>query len=62
MEQLSKKMKFSLDVPWKKLPADIRRLLLHGTEKEMRFTYESKRNRYDFVHHFEGIIGNLDRR
>ncbi|MBK8791201.1 MAG: excinuclease ABC subunit UvrA [Holophagaceae bacterium] len=62
MEQLSKKMKFSLDVPWKKLPADIRRLLLHGTEKEMRFTYESKRNRYDFVHHFEGIIGNLERR
>jgi len=62
LEQLAKKMKFSLDVPWKKLPSDIRRLLLHGTEKEMRFTYESKRNRYDFVHHFEGIIGNLDRR
>ena len=62
MDQLAKKMKFSLDLPWKKLPADIRRLLLHGTEKEMRFTYESKRNRYDFVHHFEGIIGNLDRR
>ncbi|MBK9797556.1 MAG: excinuclease ABC subunit UvrA [Holophagaceae bacterium] len=62
LEQLAKKMKFSLDVPWKKLPADVRRLLLHGTEKEMRFTYESKRNRYDFVHHFEGIIGNLDRR
>ncbi len=64
LEQLARKLKFSLDVPWKKLPADIRRLLLHGTDKEMRFTYESKRNRnrYDFVHHFEGIIGNLDRR
>jgi len=62
MDQLSRKLKFSLDVPWKKLPADVRRLLLHGTDKEMRFTYESKRNRYDFVHHFEGIIGNLDRR
>jgi excinuclease ABC subunit A len=62
LDQLARKMKFSLDTPWKKLPADIRRLLLHGTEKEMRFTYESKRNRYDFVHHFEGIIGNLDRR
>ena len=64
LDQLARKMKFSLDMPWKKLPADIRRLLLHGTDKEMRFTYESKRNhnRYDFVHHFEGIIGNLDRR
>jgi excinuclease ABC subunit A len=62
MDQLARKLKFSLDAPWKKLPADIRRLLLHGTEKEMRFTYESKRSRYDFVHHFEGIIGNLERR
>ncbi len=64
LEQLAKKQKFSLDVPWKKLPADVRRLLLHGTDKEMRFTYESKRNRnrYDFVHHFEGIVGNLERR
>ena len=62
LEQLARKAKFSLDTPWRKLSADIRRLLLHGTEKEMRFTYESKRNRYDFVHHFEGIIGNLERR
>ena len=62
MEQLSRKLKFSLEMPWKKLPSDIRRLLLHGTEKEMRFTYESKRSRYDFTHHFEGIIGNLERR
>ncbi|HEX9009036.1 MAG TPA: excinuclease ABC subunit UvrA [Holophagaceae bacterium] len=62
MEQLSRKLKFSLDTPWKKLGSEIRRLLLHGTEKEMRFTYESKRNRYDFMHSFEGIIGNLERR
>ena len=62
LDQLARKLKFSLDTPWKKLPADIRRLLLHGTEKEMRFTYESKRSRYDFTHHFEGIIGNLERR
>jgi len=62
MEQLARKLKFSLDTPWKRLPSDIRRLLLHGTEKEMRFTYESKRSRYDFTHHFEGIIGNLERR
>ncbi|WP_026853218.1 excinuclease ABC subunit UvrA [Geothrix fermentans] len=62
LDQLARKAKFSLDTPWKKLPADIRRLLLYGTEKEMRFTYEGKKSRYDFVHHFEGIIGNLERR
>ncbi|MBI4912601.1 MAG: excinuclease ABC subunit UvrA [Acidobacteria bacterium] len=62
MEQLARKLKFSLDVPWKKLPADIRRLLLHGTDRQMRFTYESKRSRYEFVHEYEGVIGNLERR
>jgi excinuclease ABC subunit A len=62
LDQLARKAKFSLDTPWRKLPADVRRLLLHGTEKEMRFTYEGKKSRYDFVHHFEGIIGNLERR
>ncbi len=62
LDQLARKLKFSLDTPWKKLPADIRRMLLHGTEKEMSFTYESKRSRYDFTHAFEGIIGNLERR
>ncbi|HJW08419.1 MAG TPA: hypothetical protein VJ483_02225, partial [Holophagaceae bacterium] len=59
MEQLAKKLKFDLDLPWKKLPKDIRDLLLHGTEKQMRFSYESKRNRYDFMHQFEGIVGGL---
>jgi excinuclease ABC subunit A len=38
-------------------------MLLHGTGgKELRFSYENKRNRYDFTHAFEGIVGNLDRR
>ena len=62
LEQLARKAKFSLDTPWKKLPADIRRLLLHGTEREMRFTYEGKKSRYDFMHQFEGILGGLQRR
>ncbi len=62
LDQLARKLKFSLDTPWKKLGADIRKVLLHGLTKEMRFTYESKRNRYDFFHSFEGIIGNLERR
>ena len=62
LDQLGRKLKFSLDTPWKKLPADTRRLLLHGTEKEMRFQYEGKKSRYDFMHQFEGIIGGLQRR
>jgi len=62
MEQLARKLKFSLEVPWKKLPAEVRRVLLHGTDRAMRFTYEGKRSKYEFLHEFEGVVGNLERR
>ena len=62
MEQLAEKLRFSLETPWKKLPGDIRTLLLHGSAKTMRFHYEKGRNKYDFMHTYEGVIGNLERR
>ncbi len=62
MDQLSAKLGFSLDTPWRKLPADIREVILHGSSKAMRFKYEKGRSRYEFLHTFEGIIGNLERR
>ena len=63
LKSLAKKFRFSLETPWKKLPARIRRLLLYGTEgQEVRFEYTSKRT--SFVHHsaYEGVIRNLERR
>jgi len=62
MDQLAKAMHFSLDTPWKKLEEEVRQIVLHGTRKAMRFTYESRKSRYEFTHHYEGIIGNLERR
>ncbi|MBP1627401.1 MAG: Excinuclease subunit [Holophagaceae bacterium] len=62
MEQLALAMRFSLDTPWKKLDEEVRQIVLHGTRKAMRFTYESKKSRYEFTHNYEGIIGNLERR
>ncbi|MCE1229202.1 MAG: excinuclease ABC subunit UvrA [Firmicutes bacterium] len=62
LEQLSAKLHFSLDVPWKKLPAEIREILLHGSSRTMRFKYEKGRSKYEFLHAFEGVIGNLERR
>jgi excinuclease ABC subunit A len=62
MDQLSSKLDFSLDVPWKKLPSEIREILLHGSSRAMRFKYEKGRSKYEFLHTFEGVIGNLERR
>jgi excinuclease ABC subunit A len=63
LKSLARKFRFSLDTPWKKLPARICRLLLYGSEgQEVRFEYRSKRT--SFVHHsaYEGVIRNLERR
>ena len=62
MDQLADKLRFSLDTPWKKLPADIREILLHGSSRAMRFKYEKGRSKYEFLHTFEGVIGNMERR
>ncbi|HWQ07934.1 MAG TPA: excinuclease ABC subunit UvrA, partial [Holophaga sp.] len=62
MDQLADKLRFSLDTPWKKLPSDIREILLHGSSRAMRFKYEKGRSKYEFLHTFEGVIGNMERR
>jgi len=60
--QLSKVLAFSLETPWKKLSADVRRVLLYGLDRKMKFVYQNKGNRYEFMHNFEGVVGNLERR
>jgi excinuclease ABC subunit A len=60
--QLAKAMDFRLETPWKKLPADIRKVLLYGLDRKMKFVYQNKGNRYEFLHNFEGVVGNLERR
>jgi len=62
MGQLAKAMGFSLETPWKKLSAEVRQVLLHGLDRKMKFVYQNKGNRYEFMHNFEGVVGNLERR
>ena len=62
LEQLGRALSFRLDTPWKKLSADVRQVLLHGLDRKMKFIYQNKGNRYEFMHNFEGVVGNLERR
>ncbi|MCL1894470.1 MAG: excinuclease ABC subunit UvrA [Holophagaceae bacterium] len=62
MEQIAKTFRFNMDTPWKKLSENARHVLLHGTAKKLRFTYESRVGHHEFTHSFEGVIGNLERR
>ncbi len=60
---LSKKYKFSLDVPVSELPDEIMDIMLYGTKGEkIKIVRESERGKYEMNTTFEGIINNLERR
>ena len=64
LNALAKKFDFSLGTPWKRLPARIQRLILHGSgDQEVRFEFCTAKGSA-FIHRstFEGVIPNLQRR
>ncbi len=63
VESLAEDLGFSLDTPWRKLPAKVRKMLLTGSGKrEISFSLKSKRSSYQWQGVFEGIVPRLDRR
>ncbi len=63
LEGLSTDLKFSLDVPWKRLSAKAKEAVLHGYEYEIHVKY---RNRYgrtrNYSTGFEGVVPFIERR
>jgi len=63
LASLSKYYKFSLDVPWKKLPKNIKDIILFGSnDDEIKFSYDDGYEKYSTKKNFEGVINNLERR
>src|SRR6185369_12149670 len=63
VETLAKGMGFSLDTPWKKLPAEAKRMILEGSgDKELSFNLTGKKSSYSWTGKFEGVVPMLDRR
>lgn len=65
MESLAKHYKFSLEVPWKKLPEKIKKIILYGSEdEEIRFTVDSWDDSeiWTYKDVFEGVLNQLRRR
>ncbi|MBN2407839.1 MAG: excinuclease ABC subunit UvrA [Elusimicrobia bacterium] len=65
MEAVAKKMGFSLDTPFGKLPGKIRELLLYGSRDKFKFEFsmgEGGQNRYQKYSQFEGVVSELSRR
>ncbi|MGN6374122.1 MAG: excinuclease ABC subunit UvrA, partial [Sphingomonas sp.] len=60
---LAREFDFSLETPWKDLPPEVQRIILHGTRgKPVTLRFVDGRKSYDVKKPFEGVIGNLNRR
>ena len=57
IEQLSKAAKFPLDVPWKKLPKEVRELILHGSgAREIKWRWKSEKGEYNWSSSYKGLV------
>ncbi|MDY7094771.1 MAG: excinuclease ABC subunit UvrA [Acidobacteriota bacterium] len=60
---LADELGFSLDQPWKKLPAKAKKAILYGTgDLEMTFEFSGKKSSYQWQGSYEGVIPTLERR
>jgi excinuclease ABC subunit A len=64
LKSLAKKLRFSLQTPWRDLPESVRRLLLSGSgEEKVSFEYRTRSGSAFAAHsRFEGVTANLERR
>jgi len=62
LEALAERFGFSLDVPFKKLPRKVQKVILYGSDEEIVVRYDFERGRGEYYTTWEGIIPNLRRR
>ena len=59
LKQLAEQLPFDADVPWKKLPEETRRIILHGAG-ERQFAFKLRRMREAKAAPFPGVIADLE--
>lgn len=54
---------FSMDLPWRELPAKAQNVILQGSGGDkIKFVYDDNARKYETVKTFEGVLPNLERR
>ena len=63
LESLATHYGFSLDQPWKMIPAKVHKAILNGSgNEEIEFSYQRGDHRHGYARPFEGVLTWLDRR
>ncbi len=63
LQGLAEVMGFSMDTAWDRLPAHVRKAVLHGVDEQVHVTYRNRYNRQrSYYAEFEGVIPYLERR
>lgn len=60
LKALAKNYNFSLNTPWKKLPKEIKKIILYGSNEEILVEHERwDGTKYHFYEEFEGVVPHL---
>jgi excinuclease ABC subunit A len=62
VEQLAVALDFDLHTPWRRLPAEVREILMNGSDGEHEFVWEGSKGAYRYRDRFEGAVPRLERR
>lgn len=62
LEVLAKRYGFSLDVPFKDLPSNVKEIILYGSNEPLTFRFYSRDGSYEYEGYFEGVIPQLKRK
>ncbi|HSO23824.1 MAG TPA: excinuclease ABC subunit UvrA [Chondromyces sp.] len=62
VEQLAAALDFDLHTPWRRLPPEVRDILMYGSDGEHEFVWEGSKGAYRYRDRFEGAVPRLERR
>ncbi len=62
LDQVAEHLGFDLHTPWRRLPEEVRRFIMYGTEEELEFVWHGKKGAYRYRDRFEGLVSRLERR
>ncbi len=62
VEQLAEALDFDLHTPWRRLPPEVRQILMYGSDGEHEFVWEGSKGAYRYRDRFEGAAPRLERR